>query len=268
MLLCFIKESVKTMKKICKVITIFIVAVFTVVHFSPLTVFADSFEETTTYITSDMAYSFSDLNDIAKRSWDVKNEQEVNNYKQLAIASLSNIILHSDVENLNVDDVRVVKTLVNGSEYTSVNFGIKGSYSLLSNLNLLFDSNNKLEYYTETLITRNQTNTFNIQVFANGSLLEEKKTDIPYLTNTQIREGLEGLKSLKYERENRDVWEIAGCIAAVAGVNGLVAKLIAGTCVAACTAAPIGGVVCAACIGGVCAIGAADIAAIVSCFKL
>lgn len=53
------------MKKICKVITIFIVAVFTVVHFSPLTVFADSFEETTTYITSDMAYSFSDLNDIA-----------------------------------------------------------------------------------------------------------------------------------------------------------------------------------------------------------
>lgn len=57
-------------------------------------------------------------------------------------------------------------------------------------------------------------------------------------------------------------------IAAVAGVNGLVAKLIAGTCVAACTAAPIGGVVCAACIGGVCAIGAADIAAIVSCFKL
>lgn len=135
----------------------------------------DSFEETTTYITSDMAYSFSDLNDIAKRSWDVKNEQEVNNYKQLAIASLSNIILHSDVENLNVDDVRVVKTRVNGSEYTSVNFGIKGSYSLLSNLNLLFDSNNKLEYYTETLITRNQTNTFNIQVFANGSLLEEKK---------------------------------------------------------------------------------------------
>lgn len=122
-----------------------------------------------------MAYSFSDLNDIAKRSWDVKNEQEVNNYKQLAIASLSNIILHSDVENLNVDDVRVVKTRVNGSEYTSVNFGIKGSYSLLSNLNLLFDSNNKLEYYTETLITRNQTNTFNIQVFANGSLLEEKK---------------------------------------------------------------------------------------------
>lgn len=59
-----------------------------------------------------------------------------------------------------------------------------------------------------------------------------------------------------------------GCLVAVLGVNGVVAKLIATTCVAACTAEPVGATVCAACIGGVCVLGGADIAAIVECFKL
>lgn len=65
--------------------------------------------------------------------------------------------------------------------------------------------------------------------------------------------------------QNRGIKKIAACIAAVAGINGGVAYLIAGTCIASCPAVPP---ICAACIGGVCTIGAADIVAVISCFKL
>ena len=50
-------------------------------------------------------------------------------------------------------------------------------------------------------------------------------------------------------------------------INGAVAYRIARTCTTACSVVPITSAVCAACIGWICAVGAADIAAIVACFK-
>lgn len=81
-------------------------------------------------------------------------------------------------------------------------------------------------------------------------------------------EDLQGLKAIGNQPRTRGIGATAGCIGALLGVNGVVAYLIAGTCTTACAAAPVTGAVCAACIGGICVIGAADIGAIIACFKL
>lgn len=255
------------MKKIHKFIAIFFSALLITSNLSPATIFADEVNNTETYITSDMAYSFSELNDIAENSYDVTDKQIVASYKDLALHTLNNIITNSG-SNIDTNNFKVMKTNIAGTEYTSANFAITGNYSLLSNLNLLFDSNNQLVFYSETLISQNEANTFRIQNYINGALFEDKQTDIPYITDEQISEGINGLKELGIGLQERSFWGTVGCITAVAGVNGAVAKIIAATCVSACAASPVAGAVCAACIGGVCAMGAADVAAIVGCFHV
>ena len=254
------------MKKIFKIITVFFSSLLIILSISPAVVFADNVDDIKTNITSDMAYSFSDLNNIAKISSDVTDAKTITSYKNLALNSLNNITINSN--NIDFNNFKVLKSNIDGKEYTSANFAIIGNYSLLSNLNLLFDSNNELIFYSETLISKNENNTFRIQNYINGTLFEDKKTGIPYITDNQISEGIDGLKNLRSNSQERGFWGTVGCISAVAGVNGVVAKLIAATCVASCTAAPIGGAVCAACVGGVCVMGAADVAAIVGCFNV
>lgn len=163
----------------------------------------------------------------------------------------------------------MVKINLDNSEYTSVNIPIIGEYSTLSNVNILFDKDNKFIGYTETLIYNNpEINKFVIDNYQNGILLEHKETSIDFISNEKIKEGLQGLKAIGNQPRTRGIGATTGCIGALLGVNGVVAYLIAGTCTTACAAAPVTGAVCAACIGGICVIGAADIGAIIACFKL
>ena len=83
----------------------------------------------------------------------------------------------------------------------------------------------------------------------------------------KIKEGIQGLKEIKNQTYTRSVGSTVACLGALLGINGAVAYIIAGTCTTACSAAPVTGAVCAACIGGICAIGAGDIVGIVTCFK-
>ena len=148
------------------------------------------------------------------------------------------------------------------------NISIAGEYSTLSNINLLFNNNNEFIGYTETLIYNNpKTNKFQIDNYQNGILLEHKETSIDFMSNEKIKEGIQGLKEIKNQTYTRSVGSTVACLGALLGINGAVAYIIAGTCTTACSAAPVTGAVCAACIGGICAIGAGDIAGIVACFK-
>ncbi len=56
------------MKKIFKIITVFLSSLLIALNLSPAVVFADNINDSKIYITSDMAYAFSDLNDIAKKT--------------------------------------------------------------------------------------------------------------------------------------------------------------------------------------------------------
>nr|WP_298476829.1 hypothetical protein [uncultured Oribacterium sp.] len=83
----------------------------------------------------------------------------------------------------------------------------------------------------------------------------------------KIKEGIQGLKEIKNQTYTRRVGSTVACLGVLLGINGAVAYIIAGTCTTACSAAPVTSAVCAACIGGICAIGAGDIVGIVDCFK-
>lgn len=108
-----------------------------------------------------------------------------------------------------------------------------------------------------------------IDTYYDGSLLESNHTDLAFISNSEIQQGLDSIrenseKDSQYP-QTRGGSEIAGCLAVVLGVNITVAVLIAGTCVASCPAVvPI----CVACITGVCVLGGADVAAAVGCFSL
>ena len=222
-------------------------------------------------ITNEIANNFAEMNEIVSKSYDVKDTEIRNRYIGLSKDEIykDDFIVNGNKNNLNFEKVNVVKMNLSASEYTSVNVSIAGEYSTLSNINILFDKDDKFAGYKETLIYNNpKINKFVIDNYQNGTLLEHKQTSIDFLSNEKINEGLKGLKEIVNQPRTRGAGATAACIGALLGVNGAVAYLIAGTCTTACAAAPVTGAVCAACIGGICVVGAADIGAIIACFKL
>lgn len=223
-------------------------------------------------ITKEMAYAFTEMAEVALNSQDINDIETKNLYIDLAKSEIyeHEFMVNGGKRNLNFEKVNVVSTSLDGTTFISVNVAIAGNYSTLSNLNVMFNANNEFIGYTETLIYNNPVNDkFIIDNFQNGELLEHKQTEIDYISNERIEEGLQGLKDLTNQSDpsTRGDGTVA-CLAALLGVNGIVAALIAGTCTTACAAAPITGAVCAACIGGICVVGAADIAGVIACFTV
>lgn len=263
--------SLKTLSK--KMIS-FILTFVMLFGFS-ISVFAgETIDEQYTPVTTEMVNAFSEMSNIAAKCVDVTDTHEINSYAHSVsiLVSDDNFVVNAGKHNLDFNKVHVIKANFDGKNYIMVNIAIKGKYSTLSNLNLIFDDADHLIYYSETLLENNvQTNKFVVSSYQNGVLIERKQTDIDFITNDQIEKGIEGLKNISHTEHKISARSVGGkvaCLAGVLGVNGVVAKLVAATCVAACTAEPVGGAVCAACVGGVCAIGAADVGAIVECFKL
>lgn len=231
----------------------------------------ESIDERYMPITTEMANCFREMAEIASKCTDITDPQEIEKYTDLSSSLLKDdsISVNAGKSNLDFDTVHVIKGKFENNAYTFFNIAINGDYSKLSNLNIIFDATDNLVYYSETLLENNvETNKFIVSNYQNGVLIEQKQTDVDYISNEQISSGIKRLKTFAYEEETRGWGEKVGCLAAVVGVSGIVAKLIAATCVAACTAEPVGVAVCAACISGVCVLGGADIAGIVECFKL
>lgn len=223
-------------------------------------------------LTEEMKAAFAEMSKVASNSYDINDTETKNLYIDLAKSEIfkNEFVVNGGKSNLNFEEVNVVATNLKCSNFISVNIAIAGSYSTLSNLNLMFNTDNEFIGYTETLIYNDpETNKFIIDSFQNGELLDHNQTQIDYISNEQIAEGLQGLKDISSNPCPGTRGEgTVGCLAALLGVNGVVAALIAGTCSAACAAAPVTGAVCAACIGGICVIGAADIAGVIACFNV
>lgn len=222
---------------------------------------------------------FVEMLDIAEKSEDITDYSTLNNYKNLSVNLIKNNEVNINADNyyLDFDNIKAVRTNYKNENYTSVYIPIKDcGYSLLSALVIMYDSKESLVENTETLITE-KTGKFNIESYIGGKLIETKQTDIDYIEDVEIQKGLDEFNELankqncsitsysKKSKKKSSKKKIAACITAIAGINGGIAYLIAGTCIASCPAiVPI----CVACIGGVCSLGVADIKGIVSCFKL
>lgn len=83
------------------------------------------------------------MNELAQKSYDIKDQEIKNLYIEQG-----NLIINGGIENLNYNEAKVVKIKINGIEFTSLNIAVTGRYSKLSNLNLMFNDNNKFISYT------------------------------------------------------------------------------------------------------------------------
>lgn len=220
------------------------------------------------YQSSTVKNSFKQMNSLASKSTEVTDIRKIESIKDLSkdVISKQELKLNSQTKEMNFEDAKVIEINDKDTRYTSIVIPLIGErYSFISNITLAFDINNKLVSYSEALITKNSNNKFVISNYIDGVLVKKDISEIDYVNNKELKKGLENMKKSVDDGQKRGVGAVAGCIAAVAGVNGVVAYLIAGTCIASCPAVvPI----CVACISGVAALGAADVGAIVACFNL
>lgn len=200
-----------------------------------------------------------------------ENPRKTQIIKDLANDTISNgqMILNYSNAKLDFDNVKLLEINDDKNKYTSITIPVVGDqYSLLSNLSLVFDSNNKLVTYSETLITRSDDNKFIVSSYADGSLLQEQFTDLDYVSNDELQRQLdyllEVLEENKQDVSTNGIPEIALCLSVVIGVDLVIARLIATTCVASCPAVPP---VCAVCITAVSAIGIANMPLLLACFE-
>lgn len=217
-----------------------------------------------------MALKFEQMNEVASKSIEVKDSKKIQlltDMSKNAISSKQVILNHSNAE-LVFDDARFLEIKENKENYTSVTIPIVGDqYSLISNFTLVFDSENKLLSYSETLITKSKNDKFIISTFFDGTLAQNQETDIDYISNSELQKELETLQNVSQPQnsiQGKSFNEIALCISVIALVDLTVARIIAATCIASCPAIPP---ICVACIGTVGVIGAANIPAVVACFK-
>lgn len=210
----------------------------------------------------DLETSFKEMDDLASTTDEVTSVDKIQDIKQRAKNNISNgsVFLNNSNAKLDYDNSKVLDIKQNGKVYTSITLPIKGEkYSFTSNLTVIFNSQNEITNYSESLITKSDNNKFNITNYDDGKLTQNEETALDYMNDNELK------KATTDDIQTKGVGKIASCIGAVAGVNAGVAYLIAGTCAASCPAVPP---VCAACIGGVATMGAADIAGIIGCFQL
>ena len=220
---------------------------------------------------SELTEAYRGMYELATKSNDITDEALINKLIDLAYTEIEdgNVFLNATNGFLNYDKVKAIQTKEDDKIFNAISIPIEGEdYSLLSSITLLFDSNDNLATYTETLIM-NEDGKFVIDIFMDGDLFTTKYTNISYVSNEEIQNGLDDLHDYANELREGKIYPTdtrrTDCIAAVLGVNVVVAALIGGTCAASCPAVvPI----CVACIGGVISLGAADVKAVVECFKL
>lgn len=220
---------------------------------------------------SELGRSFTKMNQIAENSVEVSDAEKIKEVKEIVNEAIegNNVVLNYQSAKLDFDKAKLLDITCENEVYTSITIPVESiNYSLISNVTFVV-YNNQITAYTESLITRGADDKFVIDTYYNGSLIESNHTDIAYMSDSEIQNGLNAIhdnvqKGNEYA-QTRGIPAIAGCLVSVLGVNGAVAYLIAGTCIASCPAVvPI----CVACIADVCTIGAADVAAVVACFSL
>lgn len=176
-------------------------------------------------------------------------------------------------ENLDIKNAKSLDIKDDGDRYTSVSVPIVGEdYSMLSNLTVVYDENNDVITYTESLLTKSDNNTFMLTSFADGEQVNKKDTGLKYMTNQELKKEIKELEEVGSDTEiqsgkasRASAGKIAACIAGVTGLGGTAAYAIVAMCAGSCPAVPP---ICAACIGAAATLGSAGIAGVVACFNL
>ena len=220
--------------------------------------------------TNAQSNEFEKLSQTAQMLSVVEEPGEIQEAKEIAqdAISMNKVVSNAKDADLNYSSANVGEISADNETYTVLTIPIASEdYNPLSNLTLVI-LNDEILTYSETLITKSPENTVAIATYNDGSLFNEKVTDIEYLSNSEVQKAIDKAKNLEV-RENivqpLGVGEVALCLAGVLLIDLTVARIVAATCIGACGTGIVP--VCAACVGGVFVIGGANIPAVIACFK-
>lgn len=175
---------------------------------------------------------------------------------------------HAGSSGLNFGKSKVYKVTSGNDQFTSVTVPVDGKYATTSNLTVLFDDDGNTVNYSEVLYTHGAEGKFHLAKYENGKVAEDRDTDIPYKTDSQISQ--ESKQAAPGEvSAQKSTGDKVACVASVLGVSGTVGYLIVGACAGACAASETGVTipVCVACIGAYATVGGASVTAVANCFN-
>src|SRR5690625_449050 len=151
-----------------------------------------------------------------------------------------------------------------GGGVTAVTIPIYGKYSLTSNLTIFFDEHKNIIQTNEMIVKENKLGNFQVETYLDGKLYSSEDTGIAYMTDEELL----AEDPISSDIKLMGVGAVASCLAAVLGIGGTVALIIAKACAGSCvTPSPITAKICAACIGAYAVLGTGGITGAVACFK-
>lgn len=190
---------------------------------------------------------------------------------------------HVAVDDIDLSHPTVLQVKMKDSEFHSVTFPIKGGgASLMSNTTIVLTGAGDVVTYSESVLTRNASNNFQVTSYSDGVLTKDADSGVKYIDDNGIQQQIDQAKTnLKngsaasagtpqggVDEVPAGVGQVASCIAVALGIGSVPAMVIAGACGGSCAGAAtgVGAGICAACIGGIATLGSAEVIAVATCF--
>ncbi|MCA6773748.1 hypothetical protein IGK15_002404 [Enterococcus sp. AZ045] len=206
------------------------------------------------------------LSDTAKGVSDNEKSSITNAFK----ANLGNTFsLHAN--NFMLDFTNVTVLQVSGEtgteDYYTITVPIVDSnLNFFSNVTAVYDMNKNLKGYQETLISKSVKDTFEINLYSNGTQTNHQILEEKFVSNEDLQQELQDVqKEARQLQQTRGLVEKVACLMIVLNISRTIANILAPVCAAAClSVVPV----CVACVTGFVALGGASITGVIGCFKL
>ncbi|MCI4658976.1 hypothetical protein [Cryobacterium zhongshanensis] len=176
------------------------------------------------------------------------------------LAEAAGITSHTPAEFVQREGVKAYAIDVDGVKATSVTFPIVGEHFVPpSNLTFVLDETGNLNQYSESTVVERDSGILDLTTYRDGVQVHSAELDPSTLLAAGAAEPLFAAAAISPQQ----------CIGAVLGVGAITAGIILVLCGGSCSVpiTPPTAIVCAACIGGIAAVGGASIAAVMGCFN-
>ena len=176
------------------------------------------------------------------------------------LAEESGITSHTPAEFVQREGVKAYAIDVDGVKATSVTFAIAGDrFVQPSNLTFVLDETGGLNQYSESTVVERDSGILDLTTYRDGVLVHSAELD-PSADLAAVGSASSFATAAISPSQ---------CLMAVLGVGSIAAGIILILCGGSCAIpiTPPTAIVCAACIGGIAAVGGASIAGVMGCFN-
>ncbi|WP_277210952.1 hypothetical protein [Isoptericola croceus] len=179
------------------------------------------------------------------------------------------VIVHAPAVDLEESKAAVLALSGDDETFTSVSVPVGGEHSLTSNVTIVFDEDENVVQYSESLLERNGSDNFRITAYTDGELTKSQDTDIPFVPDSELMKDLHFSGPIS-ALDSTSASTLAtskstsACLSATLGITGTLGIAIALACGGSCAGGAVP--ICAACIGAYAVVHGAGITAVAACF--